>query len=159
MAVQRINLDDGTYFVMKDSRFIHIYLIVDSVAKEENGFQSGEAVNWSKTDNDAEVASDFKGLPLGLINHSKLGQFVFHLNDGAPAHDDIYACYYRQMNHSSDVIPTFGVRVQNDNNGEVVKSSVCIIQKVSDGSVSNGITSRDWTILAVQYDDSFGNTD
>ena len=154
---QRIQLDDGSYFVLKDSRFIHVYVIIDGTPTELAGFQSGEAVNWSKTDNDVTVASDFKGVPLGLINHSKLGQFVAHLNDGAPAHDIIYGCYFRQMNHSSDVVPTFGFKVENDNNGEVIKSSICLIQKMPNGSVSNGITSRDWTILALQYDDSFGN--
>lgn len=155
--IQRVQLDDGSYFVLKDSRFIHIYVIIDGVPTELNGFQSGEAVSWEKTDNDVDVASDFKGVPLGLINHSKIGQFTAHLNDGAPAHDTMYGCYYRQMNHTSDVLPTFGFKVQNDNNGEVAMSTVCLIQKMPPGSVSNGITTRDWTILACQYEDTFGN--
>ena len=157
MAARRIALDDGTYFVLKDSRFIHIYVIINKVATELNGFQNGEAVGWEKTDNDVDVQSDFKGLPLGVLNHSKLGQFTANLNDGSPSNDIIYSCYYNQMNYNGSTLPTFGFKVQNDNNGEVAESSVCLIQKMTPGQVSNSIQARVWTILALQYKDTFGN--
>lgn len=152
---RKITLSNGDWFVLKDSRFIHIYITIDDVTTEMGGFQNGEAVTWEKQEDDVVADDDFKGIPVALINHSKRGNFTLNLNDGSMSNALIYSAYNRQMTYSEDELATFGLKVQNDNNGEIVQSPTCLLQKMTGGSVSNAIAARTWTVLGFEYSDTF----
>jgi len=137
-------------------------MTIDDITSEMMGFQNGEAVSWTKSEDDVVVDDDFKGFPIGLINHSKRGNFTLNLNDGSPANETTYTAYQRQMTYAEGEIPTFGFKVQNDNNGEVAESPTCLIQKMPDGNVTNTIGPKTWTVLGLEYSDTFpdaGNSD
>jgi len=151
----KIALSDGSFFMLKDSRYIHIYMTIDGLTTEMNGFQNGEAVSWTKTEDDVVVDDDFKGFPIGMINHSKRGNFTLNVNDGSPANELAYSAYYRQMNYVEGEIPTFGFKVVNDNNGELVQSPTCLMQKMPDGSVTNQISPKAWMVNGLEYSDVF----
>ena len=152
---RKITLSNGDWFVLKDSRFIHIYITIDDVTTEMGGFQNGEAVTWEKQEDDVVADDDFKGIPVALINHSKRGNFTLNLNDGSMSNALIYSAYNRQMTYSEDELATFGLKVQNDNNGEIIQSPTCLLQKMTGGSVSNAIAARTWTALGFEYSDTF----
>lgn len=150
-----IQLSSGESFDLKDSRFIHIYITIDDVTSEMHGFQNGEAVSWTKTEDDVVVDDDFHGFPIGMINHSTRGNFTLNLNDGSPANRLVYSAYYRQMNYVQGEIPVFGFKVQNDNNGEIAQSPTCLLQKMPDGNVTNTIGPKTWTVMGLEYSDTF----
>lgn len=151
----KLKLSNGESYAIKDSRFIHIYITIDEVTSEMHGFQNGEAVSWTKAEDDVVSDDDFQGNPLVMINHSKRGSFTLNLNDGSPANELVYSAYYRQMNYSVEEMPGFGFKVQNDNNGEVAQSPTCLLTKMPDGNVNNTIGPKTWVVQAYEYSDTF----
>lgn len=155
MASHGITLTTGEKFYLKDSRFIHMYLTLGGVTQELHGFQNGEAVSWTKNEDDVVVDDDFAGFPIGMINHSKRGGFTLNLNDGSPANRAVYKAYKNQMNYTDGEIPTFGFSVVNENNGETAESATCLIQKMPDGNVTNTIGPKTWSVLGLEYSNTF----
>lgn len=157
--MHKISLSNGSWFVLKDSRYIHMYITLLGNTIEMNGFQNGEAVSWTKAEDDVVIDDDFKGLPIGLINHSVRGSFTLNLNDGSQANSLVYAAYYNQMTYKEGEIPTFGFKVVNDNNDETVNSPTCLVQKMPDGNVTNTIGPKTWNVYALEYNDAIALAD
>lgn len=158
MASNQINFTDGSSVSLKDSRFIHLYADINvggtKKTVELTGFQNGEAFSWEKTENDSTIAGDFKGDPVGVINHSKIGTLTINTSEGGLADKILFQLYKTQGSYEiGSGVSAFDMRMVNDNWGETAKFFGCLIQKLPAGHASNSITPHTWTIDVMKLED------
>lgn len=150
----KIQYGAGKWFYLKDTRFIHFYLIVGANTHELFGFSATDALKYSKVDNDFDLDSDFTGDPLALQNHSSKGQFVFSCNENGMSAEYFDAVIHRQKTYAAGEIPTVGLKMVDENSGKTVVLPYSFCQKAPDGQKTNGFDNAEYTFMGWDYDDS-----
>lgn len=155
MATNTWNIGNGDYIHPKNARFIHVFLTrhVDGSVREMSGFTQNDAIKWTKSDDDIELNSDMVAHPLVLENNSTKGQVTVSADSGAKTNDMMLALYNFQKHYKVGQNPLIGIKIVNDNNGEVVNLPYALITKASDGAFGNGFDSREWTVTGWDYSD------
>ncbi|WP_282801127.1 hypothetical protein [Secundilactobacillus kimchicus] len=150
----KIQYGENKWVYLKDTRFIHNYLLVDDNTHELFGFSASDAVKWSKVDNDFDLDSDFTGDPLALQNHSDKGQFTYSCNENGQAAEYFDAVINRQKTYQLGEIPTVGLKMVDDNSGKIVTLPYAFCQKVPDGQKSNSFDNAEYVFLGWGFDSS-----
>ncbi|KRN02165.1 hypothetical protein FD13_GL000305 [Levilactobacillus senmaizukei DSM 21775 = NBRC 103853] len=148
----KIQYGENKWVYLKDTRFIHIYLIVDGKTHELFGFTNNDAIKWTKVDNDFDLDSDFSGDPIMLQNHSSKGQITLSCNENGQAAAYGEAVIKRQKTYALGEIPTVGLKVVNDNNNKTVDLPYAFAQKEPDGGITNSFDNSEYTFLGWNFD-------
>lgn len=150
----KIQYGADKWVYLKDTRFIHNYLIVGDNTHELFGFSATDAVKWTKVDNDFDLDSDFTGDPLALQNHSSKGQFTYSCNENGQSAAYFDAVIHRQKTYQLGEIPTVGLKMVDDNSGKTVVLPFAFCQKIPDGQKTNGFDNAEYIFLGWDFDDS-----
>ncbi|VDG23666.1 hypothetical protein [Lactiplantibacillus mudanjiangensis] len=120
---------------MQEFRADDCSIIVDSEAMY--GFQAGETVSWSQTNNNVAITEDMFGDGVAMISNKHQGQFQFNLNFGSPCN--------KKMADLAASRKRFPVLVKSPN--ETASANIAYVEKLANGSLSDSATARQWTVI------------